>query len=132
MSYAETQAECEKQRDRFVLRYRKNYPKATECLMNDWDRMITFYDFPKEHWVHLRTTNIVESPFDIIRLRTNASRRFKRVENASSMIWKLLMIAEKAWRCLKGAELLRDVYDGKKFIDGKIAKKADKPKEAAA
>ena len=101
MSYAETQAECEKQRDRFVSRYRKTYPKVTECLLNDWDRMITFYDFPKEHWVHLRTTNIVESPFDMIRLRTNAARRFKRVDNASSMIWKLLMIASKAWRCLK-------------------------------
>jgi len=132
ISYAETRAECEKQRDRFVSRYRKNHPKATECLLNDWDRMITFYDFPKEHWVHLRTTNIVESPFDMIRLRTNAARRFKRVDNASSMIWKLLMIAEKAWRCLKASELLRDVYAGKKFIDGKIVKKADKVKEAAA
>ena len=106
--------------------------KATECLLKDWDRLVTFYDFPKEHWVHLRTTNIVESPFDMVRLRTNAARRFKRVDNASSMIWKLLMIAEKVWRCLKGAELLRDVYDGKKFIDGKIVKNADKVKEVAA
>lgn len=132
MSYAETQAECEKHRDRFVSRYGKTYPKATECLLDDWDRLVTFYDFPKEHWVHLRTTNIVESPFDMVRLRTNAARRFKRVENASSMIWKLLMIAEKAWRCLKGAELLRHVYDGKKFIDGKIVKTADKVKASAA
>src|SRR5262245_10356009 len=57
--------------------------------------MISFYDFPNEHWVHLRTTNIVESPFDMIRLRTNAARRFKRVENATSIIWKLLMIGER-------------------------------------
>ena len=90
------------------------------------------FDFPADHWVHLRTTNIVESPFDMVRLRTNAARRFKRVENASSMIWKLLRIAETIWRCLKGAELLRDVYDGKKFIDGKIVKNADKVKEVAA
>ena len=48
--------------------------------------MITFYEFPKQHWVHLRTTNIVESPFDMVRLRTNAARRFKRVENATAMI----------------------------------------------
>ena len=88
--------------------------------------------YPKSIGVHLRTTNIVESPFDMVRLRTNAARRFKRVENASSMIWKLLMIAEKAWRCLKGAELLRHVYDGKKFIDGKIVKTADKVKASAA
>jgi len=104
MSYADTQKECEKDRDRFVACYRKQDPKAAETLLKDWDRMVTFYDFPKEHWVHLRTTNIVESPFDMVRLRTNAARRFKRVDNASTMIWKLLMIAEKAWRCLKGAE----------------------------
>src|SRR5262245_42532761 len=60
MSYAESRGECEKQRDRFVLRYRKTYPKATETLLNDWDRMVSLYSFPREHWVHLRTTNIVE------------------------------------------------------------------------
>jgi transposase-like protein len=86
----------------------------------------------KQHWVHLRTTNIVESPFDMIRLRTNAARRFKRVDNASAMIWKLLRVAEKAWRCLKGTELLLDVYEGKKFIGGKIVRKADKEKAVAA
>jgi putative transposase len=132
MSYADTQKDCEKQRDRFVSRYRKDYPKATETLLKDWDRMVSFYDFPEEHWVHLRTTNIVESPFDMIRLRTNAARRFKRVDNAATMIWKLLRIGEKAWRCLKGAERLRDVYEGKKFVDGKIVKKADKVKAVAA
>src|SRR5262249_2213260 len=132
MSYAETHAECERQRDRFISRYRKNYPKAIDTLTNDWDRMVTLYAFPKEHWVHLRTTNIVESPFDMIRLRTNAARRFKRVENATAIIWKLLMIGEKAWRSLKGAELLRDVFDGKKFVDGKVAKSANKTKQIAA
>ena len=132
LSYADTQQECEKQRDRFLSRYRKEYPKATESLMKDWDRMVTFYSFPKQHWVHLRTTNIVESPFDMIRLRTNAARRFKRVDNASAMIWKLLRIGEKAWRSLKGTELLRDVYHGHKFIDGNIVKKADKVKAVAA
>jgi putative transposase len=132
MSYADTQKECEKQRDRFVSRYRKDYPKAAETLMKDWDRLVSFYDFPKQHWVHLRTTNIVESPFDMIRLRTNAARRFKRVDNASAMIWKLLRVAEKAWRSLKGAELLRDVYERRKFVDGKPVKTADKVKTAAA
>jgi len=132
MSYAETRAECEKQRDRFIERYRKACPKATETLLNDWSRMVSFYSFPKEHWPHLRTTNIVESPFDMIRLRTNAARRYKRVENATAMIWKLLTIGEKRWRALKGAPLLRDVYDGKKFVDGNSSKKAYKVKEAAA
>jgi transposase-like protein len=132
MSYAETQAEFERQRDRFISRYRRSYPKSAEILLNDWDRMVSLYAFPKEHWVHLRTTNIVESPFDMIRLRTNAARRFKRIDNASSMIWKLLMTGQKAWRSLKGSELLRDVYDGRKFVDGKVVKRVDKAKEVAA
>jgi putative transposase len=132
MSYADTQAECERHRDRFTTRYRKLYPKAADTLMKDWDRMISFYGFPKEHWVHLRTTNIVESPFDIVRLRTNAARRYKRVDNATAIIWKLLRIGEKAWRCLKGAEHLRHVYDGATFVDGKLVKRTDKVKTVAA
>ena len=118
MAFANSRAECERKRDQFIRRYQKNYPKAGETLLRDWDRMVTFYEFPKEHWVHLRTTNIVESPFDAVRLRTNAARRFKRVENATAMIWKLLRVAEKAWRHLKGSDLLQEVYDGQHFADG--------------
>jgi len=80
----------------------------------------------------LRTTNIIESPFAMIRLRTNAARRFKRVDNASAMIWKLLQISEKAWRRLKGAELLRDIHERRTFVDGKIVKTDDKVKAPAA
>jgi hypothetical protein len=68
----------------------------------------------------------------MIRLRTNAARRFKRVENATAIIWKLLMIGEKAWRSLKGAERLRDVYEGRTFVDGQLLKKTDKSKRVAA
>ena len=118
MAFATSHAECERKRDQFIRRYQKNYPKAGETLLRDWDRMVTFYEFPKEHWVHLRTTNIVESPFDAVRLRTNAARRFKRVENATAMIWKLLRVAEKTWRHLKGSDLLQEVYDGQQFADG--------------
>jgi putative transposase len=116
--YAETQAECERLRDTFVERYRKDYSKATEKLLSDWDRMVTFYSFPKEHWVHLRTTNVVESPFSSVRLRTDAAKRFKKVQNATAMIWKLLQVAEKNFRTLKGYWLLPDVYKGKMFVDG--------------
>ena len=80
--------------------------------------MVTFYSFPKEHWPHIRTTNVVESPFSIIRLRTDAAKRFKKVDNASAMIWKLLMVAEKSFRTLKGYWLLPDVYAGKQFVNG--------------
>lgn len=116
--YAETLKECEKLRDAFADRYRKDYPKAAEKLFSDWDRMVTFYSFPKEHWVHLRTTNIVESPFSSVRLRTDAAKRFKKIQSATAMIWKLLQVAEKTFRSLKGYWLLTDVYEGKRFVDG--------------
>lgn len=118
MVYSESRAECEKKRDIFIHHYEKVCPKAVEKLQRDWDRMVTFYNFPKEHWVHLRTTNIVESPFSAIRLRTDAARRFKRVDNATALIWKLVMVGQRAWRRLKGAHLLADVYEGGKFVDG--------------
>lgn len=116
--YAETEDDCERLRDAFVRRYERDYPKATKKLMSDWDRMVTFYSYPKEHWVHLRTTNIVESPFSSVRLRTNAAKRFKKVQNATAMIWKLLLVAEKSFRSLKGYWLLSDVYSEKMFVDG--------------
>jgi transposase-like protein len=116
--YAETQAVCEGLRDDFIARYGKDFPKATETLMRDWDRMVSFYSFPKEHWVHIRTTNVVESPFSSVRLRTDAARRFKKVANATVMIWKLLRVAETRFRRLKSYWLLQDVYEGKRFIDG--------------
>jgi transposase-like protein len=116
--YAETLSECKQLRDTFVNRYHKNYPKAVEKLLSDWDRMTTFYSFPKEHWAHIRTTNVVESPFSSVRLRTDAAKRFKKVQNATAMIWKLLQVAEKNFRTLKGYWLLTDVYIGKRFVDG--------------
>jgi putative transposase len=118
MPYCDTKKACEKKRDEFVTRYKKTDKKAVETLMRDWDRMVTFYSYPKDHWIHLRTTNIVESPFSAVRLRTDASRRYKRVESARAMIWKLLGVAEKAWRRLNAPELLKDVQAGKKFEDG--------------
>jgi transposase-like protein len=116
--YAETLSECNRLRDIFLDRYRRDYPKAIEKLLSDWDRMVTFYSFPKEHWTHIRTTNVVESPFSSVRLRTDAAKRFKKVQNATAMIWKLLYVAEKNFRTLKGFWLLSDVYKGKMFIDG--------------
>ena len=118
--YAESLSECERLKDVFINRYRKDYPKAVEKLLSDWDRMITFYSFPKEHWVHLRTTNVVESPFSSVRLRTDAAKRFKKVQNATAMIWKLLQVAEKSFRTLKGFWLLPAVYKGKQFADGTL------------
>jgi transposase-like protein len=118
MMYAETRAECEHARDRFVKQFRGSYVKATETLLRDWDRMVAFFDYPKEQWTHLRTTNIVESPFASVRLRTTAAKRYKRVENASALIWKLLRVAEKTFRRLNAPHLLAAVAAGAKYVDG--------------
>jgi transposase-like protein len=93
-------------------------PKAVERLTDDWERLVTFYQFPREHWPHLRTSNVVESPFATVRLRTTAAKRFKKVENATAVIWKILQVAESTFRRLKGAELLPAVYAGAQYVDG--------------
>lgn len=118
MPYAETKAECERRRDEFVRAYRRTEGKAVDTLLRDWERMVTFYSFPQAHWRHLRTTNIVESPFAAVRLRTDASRRYKRVEGAKAIIWKMLRVAEKSWRKLNAPELLPLVASGITFKDG--------------
>ncbi len=96
----------------------QGYTAAAQVLDQDWDRMVTFYRFPKDHWIHLRTTNVVESPFAALRLRTDAAKRFKKVENATAVIFKMLLIAEKRFRRLHAPELLQDVYLGVKFVNG--------------
>ena len=83
-----------------------------------WDRMVTFYNYPKKQWQHLRTTNPVESPFAALRLRTDAAKRFKKVENAQAVIWKMLLVAEQRFRRLKAPELMKDVYQGAKYVNG--------------
>jgi len=126
--YAGTEQEAEKLRKQCVAQYRKLFPKAMDALERDWDRMITYYNYPAEHWTHLRTTNVVESPFASVRLRTTAAKRFKRVENACALIWKLLCVAEKTFRRLNAPELLKDVVAGTKYVNGV----AVNPKRAAA
>ena len=96
----------------------RGYEDAGRLLDQDWERMTTFFRFPKEHWGHLRTTNPVESPFAALRLRTVAAKRFKRVDNATAVIWKLLLIAERTFRRLNAPELLEEVWHGAQFVNG--------------
>jgi transposase-like protein len=79
---------------------------------------VTFDQFPREYWPHLRTSNVVESPFATVRVRTTAAKRFKKVENATVLIWKLLQVAESTFRRLKGATLLPAVYAGVRYKNG--------------
>jgi putative transposase len=131
MPYAENQAACEKLRAQFDQRHRQLAPKAVERLAHDWDRLVTFYQFPREHWRHVRTTNVVESPFASARLRTGAAKRFKKVDSATAIIWKLLQVAERTFRRLNASELLPAVYAGAKYIDG-IKQSVSNHQEVAA
>ena len=116
---AECRQDAEVNRNRFIDWCKKeNYQAAKESLERDWERMLTFYQFPKEHWKHLRTTNIVESPFAALRLRTAAAKRFKKVTNATAVIWKMLMLAEQRFRKLDAPEKMEMVFMGALFQDG--------------
>ena len=119
LPYAETIKEAERLKRVFQNWCQaQGYPAAAQVLDQDWDRMVTFYRFPKEHWIHLRTTNVVESPFAALRLRTDAAKRFRKVENATAVIFKMLLIAERRFRRLNAPELLQEVHLGVKFVNG--------------
>jgi transposase-like protein len=119
--YAPTKREAEAAKQVFQAWARsEQYERAATLLEEDWDRMVTYYSFPQEHWLHLRTTNVIESPFASVRLRTAASKRYKRVEGATTMIWKLLMVAEQTFRKLNAPEQLIKVYAGIKYEDGQL------------
>ncbi len=93
--YAETREEADRRKRAFQAWCTKKGVGAIGRLLDeDWERLVTFYAFPKQHWKHLRTTNVVESPFAAVRLRTAAAKRFKKVENATAVIWKTLLISK--------------------------------------
>lgn len=98
--YSQSQQESEEHRDRFLKWCQEgDYPRAAATLERDWDRMVTFYQFPQEHWRHLRTTNPVESPFAALRLRTDAAKRYQKVDNATAVIWKPVLSLPKGCYC---------------------------------
>ena len=124
--YSESRKDGEEKRDLFVRWCQKEgYHQASETLTRDWERMVTFYRFPKEHWKHLRTTNVVESPFAALRLRTDAAKRCKKVDNATAVIWKMLMLAEQRFRRLDAPEKMKLVYLGFSFKEGLEAKQEE-------
>jgi len=117
--YAATREEAERQKQVFqAWCAKRGLAEVGRRLDRDWERMVTFYQFPHEHWKHLRTTNPVESPFAAVRLRTAAAKRFKKVENATAVIWKTLLVAEHTFRRLDAPELLPDVAHGVEYVNG--------------
>jgi transposase-like protein len=115
---AETKANAEKAFDLFIVTFEAKYPKAVECLRKDRDVLLTFYDFPAEHWIHLRTTNPIESTFATVRLRHRRTKGSGSRTACLTMVFKLALAAEKRWRRLNGSGLLPDVIQGVRFVDG--------------
>jgi putative transposase len=115
---AETRADAEAAFDGFVESYGVKYEKAVECLSRDREPLLAFYDFPAEHWKHLRTTNPIESTFATVRHRTVRSRGCLSNKTALAMIFKLAQAAEKSWNRLRGHNQLPKVIIGVKFNDG--------------
>jgi putative transposase len=115
---AETRHQANQAFDLFVASFEAKYPKAVECLVKDRDVLLTFYDFPAEHWVHLRTTNPIESTFATVRLRTARTKGSGSRTACLTMVFKLARCAEAHWRRLNGAALLPEVIQGVTFVDG--------------
>jgi transposase-like protein len=115
---APTKADADQAFDLFLATYEAKYAKATECLSKDRDSLLTFYDFPAEHWIHLRTTNPIESTFATVRLRHRRTKGSGSRTACLTMVFKLMQSAQKRWRLLNGSTLLPDVIAGVQFIDG--------------
>lgn len=115
---APTRRQAHKAFDRFVQTYEGKYPKAVACLSKDREALLAFYDFPAEHWVHLRTSNPIESTFGTIRHRTDRAKGCVSREGMLTMIYKLGLCAEKRWRRIRGFNHLAKVIAGVKFKDG--------------
>jgi transposase-like protein len=115
---ADTKAHAETAFERFITSYGGKYPKATECLTKDRTELLAFYDFPAEHWIHIRSSNVIESTFATIRHRTDRTKGCLTRDGMLAMIYKLGQSAERSWRRLRGFEWLAKVVDGVKFSDG--------------
>ena len=118
MYLAETRKDALCAFEEFVERYRAKYPKAVACLRKDQEELFTFYDFPAEHWVHLRTTNPIESTFATVRHRHRQTKGCGSRLATLTMVFKLAMAAGKRWRKINGRSLISKVIDGVIFEDG--------------
>lgn len=126
---AETRREAEKALDTFVTDYEARYPKATACVVKDRDSLLAFFDYPAEHWRHLRTTNVIESPFATVRLRQRVTKGAGSRTKGLVMAYKLLDMAQARWRRINGPHLLPLVRAGVKFVNGVQEKRNDENEE---
>ncbi len=115
---AETKAESQTLMRQFTETYEREYPRGVECLLKDQEALLTYFSYPKEHWVSLKTTNPIESIFATVKLRTNAARRIRSPRSALYLIFQLIVRAQKCWRRINAPHLVTKVLDGVSFEDG--------------
>ena len=115
---AESKTEANPAFNRFIATYQAKYPEATRCLAKDRDVLLTFFDFPAEHWAHIRTTNPIESTFATVRLRTDKTRGCVSKDTILALVFKLVESAQKSWLRIRGFKYLADVIEGVPFKDG--------------
>ena len=121
MYMAATKESALKAYGHFIQAFESKYPKAIECLKKDKEDLFTFYDFPATHWIHISTTNPIESTFATVRLRTTKTKGCGSRIATLTMVFKLTMEASKTWKKLKGHKLILLVLENKRFIDGELA-----------
>jgi putative transposase len=130
---APARAEAETRVQRFAQRFQRDYPRAVASLMDHQAPLLTFYDFPREHWKSLRTSNPIESTFDPVRLRTRATRRMRKAQTGLFLVFQLVRRAERRWRRIDGSHLVAKVLEGVQFVDGvEVVESAKRRKGAAA
>ncbi|MCD6130374.1 MAG: transposase, partial [Deltaproteobacteria bacterium] len=122
MYMAESKEKALKAYHEFIKLYGDKYPKAVECLRKDKDVLFTFYDFPAPHWIHIRTTNPIESTFATVRLRTKRTKGCGSRIATLTMVFKLIKEAEKRWHRIKRYNLIHLIMEGKRFINGELLK----------
>jgi putative transposase len=122
---AENKAEAERAVDRFVADFAAKRPKAVDKILSDREALVAFYDFPAEHWGHLRTSNPIESTFSTVRARTNVTKGPGSREAGLAMAFKLLQAAEGRWRRVNAPEFVALVRAGATFVNGKLVERSE-------
>ena len=115
---APTRADARMAFDAFIAAFQAKYPKAVECLVKDKAELLAFYDFPAEHWIHIRTTNPIESTFATVRLRTRKTKGSGSRTACLAMVYKLIESASRKWRALNSSKLVAQLIEGVVFTDG--------------
>jgi len=118
--YAESRRAAEQARAQFEVDFEEKFPKAARSLEEDWEELVTFLDFPSEHWVHLRSTNVIESVFSPVKVRTRKTKGAGSRQAGLAMAFKLVQAGERRWRKVNAPELVRLVREGVWFRDGRI------------